>query len=944
MRQGPSSFARCARALLLACGLALCATPALAQELVVDGDMEEVGTGAWQVYGAGVSLSKVADLPHAGERLLRVSASGMGVQQVALTQQGQRRGLLQLYYRVRSGSLTVRVGWGSSNRDFEGAYVVLWGAGGGWQRYERPIVTPAVPGDLRVVLTVRGEVDLDDVSLALEPAPEGEQLLADGDMEAPGVEAWRDYGATQLKEKSTAVVLGGEQSLHLRATGLGVQQTDLTRAQGQQVLVSLNLYLVSGAARVLVGWGNSNSDMDRRYDVLSQTGRWLRFERLVETPAEAGDLRLVVLLYGEAYLDDAQVGLLGAAEQPDLLQDGDMEQAHTLYWDDYGLPSGKDKTLAERSGGLRSLWVQAARSGVQQQVAGAQPGGRYALGLWYRVLTGSTRVRLGWNTSNRDLSGVDAILRPAAVWAYYQREVELPASAGGLRLVFQVDGEVYLDDLRLDPVSAYYCDGDGDQARSSSPSGTCIGAACAPAGCSLEPGDDCDDELASRGPGAAEICNQVDDDCDGAADEGEVCAPVCGPGEGDCDGVAANGCEADFATDLLHCGGCGQPCGGGETCQAGVCAPLGCPEGWGDCDGNPANGCEADLRSDPDHCGGCEVVCPAPYGACAAGERRCVTQAGGASGIYYVIYPGCDANGDGIIGRDDLAGGTPPNCDPASVNYCFDASDVCATGEEGGDYGCVAWRENCAVAELVSVCSSGGGGEPAEPLANQRTVIAGASQAGIGRLEDVPELDYVRWWDLRDWISGVHNQVLPRPGVVSVVGFWFCANSFRLDHVPGQGGPANGVLPVGQEASWGTYSTGIRDGVLELLDNGYRALLVTTNTTTLAAGYPEPIRATTQANLYAWNDWVRCLAAELALDYPGQVALFDVAALTSTDTNGTLRVEYADNDQYHLNGRAYQEALRPALEDVLASLGVYVSFPYIDPWTSGWWNQGTRFW
>jgi hypothetical protein len=37
--------------------------------------------------------------------------------------------------------------------------------------------------------------------------------------------------------------------------------------------------------------------------------------------------------------------------------------------------------------------------------------------------------------------------------------------------------------------------------------------------------DDCDDGDGAVHPGAAEVCNSIDDDCDGATDEGGVCAP-----------------------------------------------------------------------------------------------------------------------------------------------------------------------------------------------------------------------------------------------------------------------------------------------------------------------------------------------------------------------------------------------------------------------------------
>jgi len=47
---------------------------------------------------------------------------------------------------------------------------------------------------------------------------------------------------------------------------------------------------------------------------------------------------------------------------------------------------------------------------------------------------------------------------------------------------------------------------------------------------------------------SAEQCNGDDDDCDGEVDNG-----------------------FDLTSDAAHCGACGQSCGGGQSCVAGVC-------------------------------------------------------------------------------------------------------------------------------------------------------------------------------------------------------------------------------------------------------------------------------------------------------------------------------------------------------------------------------------
>ena len=113
---------------------------------------------------------------------------------------------------------------------------------------------------------------------------------------------------------------------------------------------------------------------------------------------------------------------------------------------------------------------------------------------------------------------------------------------------------------------------------------------------------DCNDSDPLIRPTATEACDELDNNCDGQTDEGfdlqldptncgacgNVCSfpnagalcssgncelGACGPGFGNCDGDSANGCEADFETDVKNCGGCGAACDVGDVCVSGVCVP-----------------------------------------------------------------------------------------------------------------------------------------------------------------------------------------------------------------------------------------------------------------------------------------------------------------------------------------------------------------------------------
>jgi hypothetical protein len=97
--------------------------------------------------------------------------------------------------------------------------------------------------------------------------------------------------------------------------------------------------------------------------------------------------------------------------------------------------------------------------------------------------------------------------------------------------------------------------------------------------------------------------------------EDGVC--TCQPPWGDCNATLADGCESDFSSSQVSCGGCNQFCNGG-TCTEGTCV---CASEFGDCDQDLSNGCETLLLTAREHCGACGRSCldECADGACGAG-------------------------------------------------------------------------------------------------------------------------------------------------------------------------------------------------------------------------------------------------------------------------------------------------------------------------------------
>jgi len=248
--------------------------------------------------------------------------------------------------------------------------------------------------------------------------------------------------------------------------------------------------------------------------------------------------------------------------------------------------------------------------------------------------------------------------------------------------------------------------------------------------------EDCDDAAPGVHPGATEVCNLVDDDCDTALDEGfdvdgdlvTTCGPdgIAGNADDDCDDTEAtvnpgaaelcdgldNDCDTQIDDGLDGDGDSYTPCGADgipgtadddcdDTNPASYpgAAEL-CDGEDNSCDGNvPANESDGDGDGDPG-CADCDDTNPYMFvgnpEVCDGLDNDCDGLPSGdeldGDSDQYLLCADYEPNGaPGIVGGDDCDD-TDPAINPAEVEFCDGLDNDCDTVvDDGWDVDGDAW-------------------------------------------------------------------------------------------------------------------------------------------------------------------------------------------------------------------------------------------------------------
>jgi hypothetical protein len=201
-------------------------------------------------------------------------------------------------------------------------------------------------------------------------------------------------------------------------------------------------------------------------------------------------------------------------------------------------------------------------------------------------------------------------------------------------------------------------------------------------------GLDCADDNPRAFPGAAEVCDGVDNDCNGVIDESPSCSGLPCSSDADCnDGVACDGEEVCTSGECAS--GSSPACGAGSWCDPSenTCVPDPAREPYcGNGVVEPPEGCDDGNHDDGDGCAADCSDCVAAAEICNGIDDDCdgVIDEDMSCGIPCITDADCD---DGLFCTTETCSagfcalGTLYDCpddgDPATTEYCNEAIDGC---------------------------------------------------------------------------------------------------------------------------------------------------------------------------------------------------------------------------------------------------------------------------
>jgi hypothetical protein len=231
--------------------------------------------------------------------------------------------------------------------------------------------------------------------------------------------------------------------------------------------------------------------------------------------------------------------------------------------------------------------------------------------------------------------------------------------------------------------------------------------------CNGVPGDGCEADSAinlTHCGACGNTCPMVSNGTRGCS--AGICGiEKCNAGFADCNASAKDGCEINTTSDSLHCGACGKACklsNATSSCTAGACVIKKCDFGWEDCNGVAADGCEVNVVNNNANCGACNKQCT--QGVCQVGQ--CVATCG----------PGITLCGNACVNTQ------------TDASNCGGCGQVCAQGRvcQGGQcmVNCSQGLTQCGNACVNTQTDASNCGGCGKPCGQGQVCVGGGCQVG----------------------------------------------------------------------------------------------------------------------------------------------------------------------------------------------------------------------
>ncbi len=259
--------------------------------------------------------------------------------------------------------------------------------------------------------------------------------------------------------------------------------------------------------------------------------------------------------------------------------------------------------------------------------------------------------------------------------------------------------------------NTYYADADGDTYGDA---GSTTLACSVPAGY-VSDATDCNDDAAAFNPGAAEVCNGLDDNCDGNIDEGLTFTTYYADADGDTYGDAAStvstcdGAPAGYVSDATDCNDADaainpsatEVCNGiDDNCDGNIDEGLTFTTYYADADGDTygdaastvstCDGAPAGYVSDATDCNDADAaVNPGATEVCNGVDDNCDGNID--EGVQTTFYADADGDGYGDAGSTTMACSAPAGY----VSDATDCNDADAAVNPGATEVCNGIDDNC---------------------------------------------------------------------------------------------------------------------------------------------------------------------------------------------------------------------------------------------------------